>query len=146
MKKTILGILILCAQISLAASNQGGSDVGSGDTSAKCPSDSTVIQTCVSSPDASDDVVAISMLDSVAVCQKGSQTILVFEKNGQPLEAPAELERRAGGDVIKFDADGTEFTVSYATAIRPGLSPNGRFTITFKNAGNRKSSSTLACQ
>lgn len=122
-------------QVSFAYSGRGGSDVGSGGNSAKCPKDTKVLKVCVLSPMAGDSVVA--PLDSAAVCQRDSQTLLVFEKGGESTMTSAKLMNRAGEGVVIAEDDDVSFTVSYATEGSSGSKPKGQFTMLLKEAGEK---------
>ena len=112
--------------------------------SATCPQDSQSLKACESTPKKGDSEVAAGALDSIALCRQGRDTLMVFEKNGQSETATAKVDPRAGGISYSVDANGTVFSLSFASGTRH-QSKTANFTVIFTEA-NLEVSSTYTCQ
>jgi hypothetical protein len=142
MKKLILVACVLAAQFAVASS--GGSDIGSGDISAKCPENSKLLTTCVSSPQKGDSVVAAEMLSSVAICKNGKDYVMVLvDKQGASENGEVDLEARTGGVSYKGTSKDFDYELSYGLAMNPKAQTIGKFTMNLKEAHQKLSSSYI---
>jgi len=129
MKTMIFSSLMVLSSISVAA--------------ATCPQNTQTVYTCKSTPTAGDEEVASTMLDSISICSKGNETLMLVEKNGEADMALATVDMRMGGTSYTLKTPEMDFSLSVVTGILDKTSP-ARFTLHLK-AANISASSTYTC-
>jgi len=112
---------------------------------ASCPNSTQTTKICLSTPKAGDEEIASSVLDSIAVCSKGSDTILVMEKAGDSQDAKAKVTSTVGGINYAINTSDVNFVLGMATGIRPSATKLARLTVTLK-AAKISASSTYTCK
>ncbi|MBK7891248.1 MAG: hypothetical protein IPJ84_10500 [Bdellovibrionales bacterium] len=134
--KTIVALAVLClSSVSFAA--------------AECPAGSETVLTCTSNPQPGNGQLASDMLDSVAICESGSVTSMVMEKDGESATTEVAVLAIPGGTHYSVEDDTVLFKFSVVTGVRT-VKPKATFSVTFTEAkddnGNPlSSSSTYAC-
>ena len=111
---------------------------------ATCPGNAEKLMVCKPAPVAGDSEVAITVLDSIAVCQVGSDVLLNYEKNGEADAAYVEVDVRMGGTSYILKSEDVSTTLSVTTGINSKTVP-ARLEVEFK-AANLKASATYSCQ
>lgn len=91
--------------------------------SAICPSQTQKVAICLSTPMAGDQEVAANVFDSIAICEQGSDSILVPEKDGESESTVAEVTRRIGGTTYLIQTADMDFSLLVVTGINSQKSP-----------------------
>jgi hypothetical protein len=111
---------------------------------ATCPANSTKLMVCKPAPKAGDNEVAVTVFDSISVCQSGSDALLSLEKDGEQSTDYAEVSVRMGGTSYMLTSEDVSTTLSVTTGIASKTAP-ARLDIEFKTA-QLKASATYSCK
>lgn len=116
---------------------------------AKCPAESTTVAACNSTPAPGDNEFAGNLADSIAICKKGTKTLLVIEKDGESNSGPAKVTQMMGGTSYSVKEDTVLFNFSIPQAVNPQAKPHAKLSITFTQAAGGaglSGSTTYTCK
>lgn len=111
---------------------------------ATCPGNAEKLMVCKPAPVAGDNEIAITVFDSIAVCQVGPDVLLNYEKAGENDAAYVVVSVKMGGTSYILESEDVSTTLSVTTGINSKTAP-AKLDVDFKAAG-LKASATYSCQ